>query len=449
MCKISIIIPVYNVEKYLEKCLNSIMVQTLQEMEIICINDGSTDNSAQILDKLALTDNRIKVFHCENKGAGEARNFGFEKSTGEFVLFFDSDDYIEKKDALEILYKKAIETSSEIVICKSQLLEQETQEINEINYSIKQNLLNNKESFSPQEIAPCIFQFCVGWPWDKLYKADFIRKNNLQFQNLRHSNDTYFVLMSLVLANKISILEKSLIIHRNHNKSLANTRIKEPNCFYFALEKLYNELKRSNLYDIYQQSFINFCLSFSLWHINSIKDKKTKNIMIKCAKKIMQMINFNSFDINYFYDKSLYYEFYALLNIKKYLKYYYLLKYKIFKNKFDLFKYYKNMAFANLHQLLENNKETICFWGASIFLEEFLKQYKIEPNVIGIIDKSPTKIGEKLNNIKIFSPNELGILNPQKIILTIKNNNDIILNDIQEFIQENHLDIKLEQNIFK
>ncbi len=96
MCRISIIVPVYNVEKYLKKCVDSILGQTFTDFELLLIDDGSTDNSGSICDELAKTDNRIKVIHKENGGLSDARNIGIEVAKGDFIGFIDSDDYIDE-----------------------------------------------------------------------------------------------------------------------------------------------------------------------------------------------------------------------------------------------------------------------------------------------------------------------------------------------------------------
>ena len=106
MPKISVIIPIYNVEKYLKECLDSVLNQTLKDIEIICINDGSNDKSGLIIEKYAQKDSRIKFIHQENLGAGFSRNLGFNLSTGEYCIFFDSDDYFCELNALEKMYLK-------------------------------------------------------------------------------------------------------------------------------------------------------------------------------------------------------------------------------------------------------------------------------------------------------------------------------------------------------
>ena len=114
---ISLIIPVYNVENYLRQCLDSIINQTLKEIEIICINDGSTDSSKQILEEYALKDERIKIINQKNKGAGAARNSGIDAATGEYIGFVDSDDWVNL-DAFEKLYNKITRENVDIVFSR-------------------------------------------------------------------------------------------------------------------------------------------------------------------------------------------------------------------------------------------------------------------------------------------------------------------------------------------
>ena len=118
MPKVSVIIPVYNVEKYLSECLDSVVNQTLKDIEIICVNDGSPDGSAAILEEYAQKDNRIKVITQENRGLSEARNSGLKIASGEYIAFLDSDDYIDLK-FFEQLYKRGIESNSDVVVCEN------------------------------------------------------------------------------------------------------------------------------------------------------------------------------------------------------------------------------------------------------------------------------------------------------------------------------------------
>lgn len=116
MCKISVIIPVYNAEKYIEPCVQSILKQSFQEFELLLIDDGATDKSGEICDTLAETDSRITVFHNDNGGAAAARNYGVQKAKGEYIAFVDSDDTVNE-NYLEYLYQMALENGADISVC--------------------------------------------------------------------------------------------------------------------------------------------------------------------------------------------------------------------------------------------------------------------------------------------------------------------------------------------
>lgn len=305
MPKVSVIIPVYNVEEYLRECLDSVVNQTLKDIEIICVNDGSTDNSLAILNEYEQKDCRVKIIDKKNEGAGPARNVGMKISTGDYLIFFDADDCM-KNDALEVLYANVTETNSDISLCRSMTFSDNVSDTTDISWSIKDGLIDNKTSFHPAEVSKYIFQFCVGWPWDKLYRRDFVIKNELYFQSLRHSNDTYFVLMSLVLASKISRVDDRLMFHRKHANSLEATRVKAPKCFYYALREMLKTLKKKNLYKLYEQSFVNYCINFACWHIGTIEDTLVKDTMINYYNKILRAIDIFKFDQSYFYDVCLY-----------------------------------------------------------------------------------------------------------------------------------------------
>ena len=312
--KVSVIIPVYNVEKYLRECLDSVINQTLKDIEIICVNDGSTDNSLEILREYEKQDSRIKIIDKKNEGAGAARNLGLKSAHGEYIIFFDSDDYMDIT-ALEKLYQNITDTNADISICKSYEFHDGEENKRVMDYAIKNQLIDNKSVFSPQEVNKYIFQFCIGWPWDKLYRREFVLKNGLLFQNLHHSNDTRFVLLSLACANKISIIKDCLVNHRWHKTSLEKTRINCPDSYYHALISLMKNLKQKNLYKLYEQSFVNYCITFPLWHITSINNDFARSIMEKHLNKLLKKkVKINNYNENYFYDPKAYSQILEILN---------------------------------------------------------------------------------------------------------------------------------------
>ena len=315
--KISVIIPCYNSELYLEECLNSIKFQTLKEIEIICVNDGSMDNTENILYKYAQKDSRFRIIKINHQGAAIARNVGIETARGEYLAILDSDDIYDLQ-MLEKMYRKAQITRAEIVICKSQELNMTTKEISDIHYCIEKKFLPaKKDLFSAIEIKEHVFDFCVGWSWDKLFKKDFVEKYNLKFQNLRSSNDLLFVFLGLVLANGITIVDEKLVTHRRFTGTqLSETREKNPLCFFYAIEKLKLELKSQNLYNSYERSFVNWAVDFCFWHIRTINQSYQKEIKDFLKTKLPELIGEHAFDKKFFYKKRLYNSLQKLLGRK-------------------------------------------------------------------------------------------------------------------------------------
>lgn len=303
--KISAIIPVYNAEKYLTQALNSIITQTIKDIEIICVDDSSTDNSLQIIKNYAQKDSRIKIIQQKNSFAGVARNNGLKVANGEYVIFLDADDYFSPK-MFETMYSNAITTNSDITICKSQTILQETGEIKINDYAVNNKYLIGRTNFTATDISKYIFQSCAGWAWDKLYKREFLLQNGLQFQALRHSNDTYFVLMSLILAKKISTINEIFVTYRVHSSSLANTRTIQPECFYYALKQLKDKLFEIKKYQKFEQSYMNYCLEFWYWHQSTIQDKTGIEIMNNYFVKLLKEIGFIKHSPLYFYHQRMY-----------------------------------------------------------------------------------------------------------------------------------------------
>lgn len=263
--KVSVIIPVYNTEEYIAKCLETVINQTLKEIEIICIDDGSSDNSLNILKKFAEKDERITIIKQENFHAGVARNAGLAIAKGEYLSFLDSDDFFEL-NMLEEMYKKIVKKRSDIIISQCKSIDLDTGEYNEeiFNTSLRLELIPEKDTFSVLGIALNIFQLCEGWAWDKLFRTEFILSNNIRFQNLIFFNDNQFTYTALCLSKSITTIKKRFVIKRHlHKKSLSANRNKDPSCFLKSFNKIKSNLKKFGLYDLLKESFwkwaINLC----------------------------------------------------------------------------------------------------------------------------------------------------------------------------------------------
>ena len=221
--KVSVIIPVYNVEKYLRECLDSVLNQTLTDIEIICINDGSTDNSLQILEEYAAKDKRFIVISQENQGQSIARNRGIDIANGDYIFFLDSDDYLNN-NILERLYATAIDTSTDYVMSKAKAFA-DVQEISCLKFAKKMNeKYLNFEIYDTYKITKENFgHFIDNYPcvvWGNLYKKSFINDNNLRFinMNIKREDEGWF-LKATSLCPSISMINNIGVMYRIRHKS--------------------------------------------------------------------------------------------------------------------------------------------------------------------------------------------------------------------------------------
>ena len=275
---LSVILPVYNVEKYLERCLNSILGQTLADIEVVCVNDGSTDNSEEIIKEYLQKDSRIKLINQPNNGAASARNTGIEAARGDYILILDSDDFLEE-NALLYMYNRSKSLDLDILITYSYDLDNKTGEKTLPAYHLKKQYLPSKEVFNYKDIPDYIFNFSVGWAWDKLYKKSFIERYNLRFPNLQNTEDVYFVFMSLVLADRISVIGDALITHRVNNQT---------------------QLSQS-------RGYINWIMEHTVWQYRTAKNPMSQEkIRQKLIDEIYRIFDMKGKDEAFFYDKIAY-----------------------------------------------------------------------------------------------------------------------------------------------
>jgi glycosyltransferase involved in cell wall biosynthesis len=265
---VSVIIPAYNVESYIEQCLDSILAQTLRDFELIVVDDGSTDATADILQRYASRDERVSVVQQQNKFAGAARNAGMERAHGKYLSFIDADDFVEPH-FFEKMVARAEKTCADVVVCKSSYYNDATHDISLISNSL---LIDDLESVvSGMDLCDSVFQSFVGWPWDKLYRADFVREHSLKFQEIRSTNDALFVFMALIFAQKIAFVSESLVLHRiGNNASISNTRHFSWQCAQGAVDKIEECLREAGLFDAFERSFDNWLADFLIWNYTSL-----------------------------------------------------------------------------------------------------------------------------------------------------------------------------------
>ncbi len=260
MPKISIIIPVYNVQDYLAMCLDSVCYQSMKDIEIICVNDGSTDNSLAVLHAYKRRDKRIIIIDKENEGSGVARNTGLKIARGEYVYFVDGDDWLEQ-DVLLKASKKADETNADIVIFGgSSCYVKDNGKFNKNSGGYSAEKLPKKylnKVFSAEDIKKDIFKF-PSTAWTKLYNRQFLIANNILFQEIKVGQDQLPFFHSMITAERIALLPENLYCYRKNRKG-AVTAVKKKKNFspiyvFYAVEDL---LKKLDKIDDYQKVFVN------------------------------------------------------------------------------------------------------------------------------------------------------------------------------------------------
>ncbi len=234
MCKISVIIPVYNVEKYLPRCLDSIINQTYTDLEIICVNDCSPDKSSVVTDEYAKKDSRIKIINREkNGGLSAARNSGINAATGDYIYFTDSDDWIDK-DYIEKIIGTALKSNSDIVVNTNVIRDFEDKDSKPLFFG---NLSPLKEEFVQAKDAINNIMWSA---WSQLFKTEFIKKNNLNFPEGYIYEDMYFTPNAYMNTDKIYKFYGSAYHYCIRNTSITGSLSNKQNESMFNLFKIFN-----------------------------------------------------------------------------------------------------------------------------------------------------------------------------------------------------------------
>ncbi len=232
MEKVSIVIPVYNAEKYLNECINSILNQTYANMEILLIDDGSTDKSSSICDMYCQKYKDIIVYHLNNGGVSKARNYGIEKATGEFIIFVDSDDIIDKYMVEKMVFAIK-EKSVDLAICGYKYLYK-----NEIiNSKIKHNGYMTIEQAKREIFLPDSIK---GYSVNKIYKREVLLENNIRFEEkIKICEDMLFVFKYIHHINKIYVVNDDLYYYRMRKTSASNQGVESDLTVFEALKSIY------------------------------------------------------------------------------------------------------------------------------------------------------------------------------------------------------------------
>lgn len=239
--KFSIIVPVYNVEKYLSQCIDSLLEQTFTSFEIILIDDGSTDKSPLICDEYAKKDNRIKIVHKENGGQSSARNVGTKLAEGEYIIYIDSDDFI--MDSQFLMKIASAESGQDIIFYKhSKYLDSKKEYLNCTYTYAKLNMDGTYWDILKEMVKQDVF---FGMPWNKCIRREVVVRNNILFKEGLTGEDMDWIYYIILNSQSIFVLDEVYIAYRQHSHSVTTSiGIKNMKDFLYILEKWYAEIQK-------------------------------------------------------------------------------------------------------------------------------------------------------------------------------------------------------------
>ena len=267
--RLSVVMPVYNAGLYLRECLDSVLAQTFRDFELICVNDGSTDASGNILAEYAERNPLMRVIEKPHGNAGAARNAGLREAHGDYLLFLDSDD-VFAPDMFRSLVQGIESADADMAICGFAKFK-DGEPLPQLAQSADWASLE-----SPARTVD-LFNRWPGWAWDKIFRRAFIRRLNLEFQEIAVSNDLYFTYMALAHAERIAVSQAKFVAHRYRAGSVETTRSQYPLCPAEAVRTLHDAfvaegiLKGSAFH-----SFAKWVPDLLFWHVNHMADSESR-----------------------------------------------------------------------------------------------------------------------------------------------------------------------------
>lgn len=297
---VSIIVPVYNSERYLPTLLDSLLSQTYHNLEVICINDGSKDSSLQILNDRSSQDARVVVVDKENSGAAATRNVGLDRATGEFLCFVDSDDYV-MPTAIERLVGIAVEHYADAVIFDMDNFDDATGETSPTNAVVKE-FVPSRTVFKLKDV-PNFYKRIVGFTVNKLYRSSYLNDIHLRFPQLRAHEDMPFTYVALSAARTLYYLDETLYYYRRSREgSLSDGTNDDYRFMISALESFRLELIQHGLWDECRRDFINYALHMCHWKYTVLSRRYRWAFGGDCRRNIFKQFDITDYDQSYFYD---------------------------------------------------------------------------------------------------------------------------------------------------
>ncbi|WP_406531867.1 glycosyltransferase family 2 protein [Methanobrevibacter sp.] len=285
MPKVSVVMPVYNASRFLNDSMNSILNQTLDDLELICVDDGSTDESLDILNNFKDNDSRVKVFSLKHQGGGNARNYGLENITGEYLFCMDADDILDL-NAFEDFYKIAQEKKLDFLVFKAinygvekdHYFETEYQNMTGIYNKVKDNV------FSYKDLGNLLFDFNVS-PWCKFYNADFIKSTKARFRENSKFHDNNFFWGIIFKAKRIYFINEFYYTRKRYDQSLTASGDSGHSDMIDVTNDIIAIFKKQGKLEIYKRQLFNLKITWITDRYNQVKDNNSKEEFLSKMKK--------------------------------------------------------------------------------------------------------------------------------------------------------------------
>ena len=385
MCKVSILIPIYNVEKYLNQCLESVINQTLKDIEIICINDGSTDHSLEIINDFAKKDNRIKVINKPNTGYGHSMNQGLKLAKGEYIGIIESDDYADL-NMFETLYNKAEKSQAEVI--KSNFWKQHGDIITFTEYLKGASIY--EKNFTP--VRDQII-FCIPI-WNSLYKRKFLIENDIYFNETPGASyqDVAFGFKTFACAKNVYFVKEAFLHYRVDNPNSSVKSKEKVYCIFDEFKEIERFLtKREDLQDPYRcivepLKYVNY-----IWHYKRISDKFKFDFLKRVYDEFDQDRISGYLDKTYWKEK----HWQGIQNMLNNKKEFFYRQYEKDQN--------KQIYLEGIFSIIKNFKK-IYIYGAGIVADSLLQNLiKRNLNVAGIVVSNLKNNPNKFRGIQVVA----------------------------------------------
>lgn len=284
MVTVSVIIPVFNAEKYISTCIESLISQSYSDFEIICVDDGSTDNSPRILQQYMSMDPRIKIIEQKNQFAGNARNTGMEVASGKYCMFLDVDDFFEK-NMIELQVRQIERDHADICICDADIYDDQAGTFRKSEWLLAKSYIPHVP-FNREEIKDHIFFIKTPAAWNMIISSAFIKEHALKFQETKNTNDLYFTYAALNLAQKITVVDMVLVHYRiGTGSNLQSGNDKSPLDFCRAFLKLKELLIEKGIFDEVKRGYISLYLTNFEYHMVTLQSVQSFEVLYDYFKE--------------------------------------------------------------------------------------------------------------------------------------------------------------------